>query len=67
MAQVKRKKKGEPEKEENLERWLLTYADMITLLMLFFIVLYSMSTINPAKYMDLAQQLETVIPGSSPV
>jgi chemotaxis protein MotB len=61
---------GRPKKieepHENLERWLLTYADMITLLMLFFIVLYSMSTVNPAKYKDLAQALETIFAGGRP-
>lgn len=57
-------KKGAPEAEkENSERWLLTYADMITLLMLFFIVLYSMSTINPKKYEDLSQILTTIFAG----
>ncbi|HUZ17668.1 MAG TPA: flagellar motor protein MotB, partial [Spirochaetia bacterium] len=32
--------------KENLERWLLTYADMITLLLLFFILLYTISSLN---------------------
>jgi chemotaxis protein MotB len=60
------KKKGDP---ENHERWLLTYADMITLLLIFFIILYSMSKIDVAKYTQLAQSLSmqfkkvnTVIP-----
>ncbi|MBI4979327.1 MAG: OmpA family protein [Spirochaetes bacterium] len=51
------KKHGEPEKEENLERWLLTYADLITLLMLYFIILYSMSNVNKHKYDELARAL----------
>ncbi|MDB5052159.1 MAG: flagellar motor protein, partial [Bacilli bacterium] len=42
---------------ENHERWLLTYADMITLLLIFFIILYSMSKIDVAKYTQLAQSL----------
>ncbi|MCW2693513.1 MAG: OmpA/MotB domain protein [Mycobacterium sp.] len=38
------------EEHENSERWLLTYADMITLLMCLFIVLYSMSVLNKSKF-----------------
>lgn len=35
-------------------RWLLTYADMITLLMAFFIMMYSMSVLNLAKFQEVA-------------
>ncbi|MFC4768321.1 flagellar motor protein MotB [Effusibacillus consociatus] len=42
---------------ENHERWLLTYADLITLLMIFFVVLYSMSKIDITKYEQLAVSL----------
>jgi len=52
------KKKHEAEKE-NSERWLLTYADMITLLMLFFIVMYAMSTADKAKFEVLAESLSS--------
>ena len=59
-----RNKKGEAEKE-NSERWLLTYSDMITLLMLFFIVLYSMSQIDVAKYTQISQALESAFAGGN--
>jgi chemotaxis protein MotB len=39
------------------ERWLLTYADMITLLMVFFIVLYAMSEVDKGKYAAMASAL----------
>ena len=48
-----RKKKG-GEGHENSERWLLTYADMITLLMAFFIMMYSMSILNLSKFRQAA-------------
>ena len=39
------------------ERWLLTYADMITLLLVLFIVLYAISTIDQAKYQEFKQSV----------
>ena len=45
------------EKAENHERWLVTYADMITLLMVFFIVLYAGSIADKQKFNQLATSL----------
>ena len=39
---------------ENGERWLLTYSDMITLLLALFIVLFAASSINSKKFIALA-------------
>ncbi len=39
------------------ERWLLTYADMITLLMAFFIMMYAMSTVSIDKFAKAASGL----------
>lgn len=44
-------------KSENSERWLLTYSDLITLLMILFILLYAMSNVNQEKYDELAGSL----------
>ncbi len=49
----KRRPKNE-EHEGGSERWLLTYSDMITLLMAFFIMMYSMSVLNIAKFHEAA-------------
>ncbi|TAN31007.1 hypothetical protein EPN29_14130 [bacterium] len=43
--------------EGGQERWLLTYADMITLLLVLFIVLYAISTIDQAKYQEFKQSV----------
>src|SRR5438270_12789342 len=48
---------GHAEEHENHERWLITYADMLTLLMVLFIVLYAMSQVDKAKFAELAAGL----------
>lgn len=45
------------EAHENHERWLITYADLITLLLIFFVIMYAMSKVDIAKYQVLAQSL----------
>jgi len=53
-----KRKRAKPETtHENEERWLLTYADMITLLMALFIVMYAISTTDIRKLTVLAQSL----------
>lgn len=54
---VKFKKHNSRIEKDNKERWLLTYSDMITLLMIFFIVMYSISTLNQTKFAMLANSL----------
>jgi chemotaxis protein MotB len=45
------------EEHENHERWLVSYADFITLLFAFFVVMYSISSINEGKYRVLSDAL----------
>ncbi|CAD5108342.1 flagellar motor protein MotD [Zestomonas carbonaria] len=45
------------EEHENHERWLVSYADFITLLFAFFVVMYSISSINEGKYKILSETL----------
>jgi chemotaxis protein MotB len=42
---------------ENEERWLLTYADLITLLFVLFVVMYAISTTDARKFVALAQSV----------
>lgn len=53
-------KKKHHEEEGNNERWLITYSDLITLLLVFFIILYAFSKIDNDKYKNLASGFNTV-------
>ena len=55
------------EDKENLERWLLTYADLITLLLAFFVVMYSMSRIDNKKFGQVSDALNTILKGGTSV
>lgn len=62
-----RKKHAEDEEEHegNSERWLLTYSDMITLLLALFIIMYGMSAVDSEKVASLSQGLEEALNPSS--
>jgi chemotaxis protein MotB len=49
----------------NHERWLVSYADFITLLFAFFVVMYSISSVNEGKYRSLTESLGTAFSNSS--
>lgn len=51
------------EEHENSERWLLTYADLITLLLAFFIVMYSMSKVDAKKFGAVSTALHKILSG----
>jgi chemotaxis protein MotB len=53
----RRSKKHEEEEHENHERWMVSYADMMTLLLVLFIVLYAMSQVDKSKFAALAKGL----------
>jgi chemotaxis protein MotB len=53
----RRRREEEP---ENLERWLVSYADFITLLFAFFVVMYAISSVNEGKYRVLSETLNEV-------
>ncbi len=48
----------EHEEHENHERWLVSYADMMTLLMVLFIVMFAISQVDRAKFMALKTGLQ---------
>lgn len=68
MAGPRRRRKHEDHPEhENHERWLVTYADMLTLLLVLFIVLYAMSQVDQSKYQALKSGLAEGFGGESTV
>jgi chemotaxis protein MotB len=60
----KRGRGGHGGGEESGERWLLTYADMITLLMALFMVLFSISSVNISKEQVLQKSLRAAFSGN---
>lgn len=62
---MRRRKK--PEEHDNLERWLITYADLITLLLAFFIMMYTFSKQDSEKYRELTGHLRAIFTGGSAV
>jgi chemotaxis protein MotB len=50
-------RKKKPEEHSNHERWMVSYADFITLLFAFFVMLYSISIVNTGKFKILSESL----------
>jgi chemotaxis protein MotB len=64
MARGGRRRRHGGAEEGSNERWLLTYADMITLLMALFMVLFSISSVNISKYETLQKSLKAAFSGN---
>lgn len=64
---MKSNRRRREEEHVNHERWLVSYADFITLLFAFFVVMYSVSSVNEGKYRVLSDALEAAFraPASS--
>jgi len=54
----RRRKKNLLDASDNHERWLVSYADFVTLLFAFFVVMYSISSVNDEKYESLSEALD---------
>lgn len=53
------RRRGLKQDEENTDRWLVSYADFMTLLLAFFVVMYSISSVNLGKYRVLSDSMAT--------
>lgn len=54
-------KKHKHEEHENHERWLVSYADFITLLFAFFVVMYSVSSVNDGKFRTVSESIQAAL------
>ena len=53
----RRRKYLDQRQSDNHERWLVSYADFITLLFAFFVVMYALSSVSEGKYRVLSESL----------
>ncbi len=51
------------DEDDNPDRWLVSYADFITLLFAFFVVMYAISSVNQGKYTQLTNSMGTAFSG----
>jgi chemotaxis protein MotB len=58
-----RRKRRHEEEHENHERWAIPYGDLLTLLLAFFVVMYSISSVNAGKYRVLSDSLYAAFRG----
>jgi chemotaxis protein MotB len=61
MAAGRRRSRHGGAQHSSSERWLITYADLITLLLVFFVIMYALSQVDKAKYEELKKSLQTSI------
>ncbi|WP_438348894.1 flagellar motor protein MotB [Paenibacillus sp. FA6] len=59
MRQLSRRaqRKQDHVEHSSRDRWLITYADLITLLLIFFVMMYAMSSLDVSKYEGMTQSL----------
>ena len=57
MVRRERRERRKDVEHDNHERWLVSYADFITLLFAFFVVMYSLSSVNEGKYRVLSNSM----------
>lgn len=57
---IRRRRKPEQELEHH-DRWMVSYADFVTLLFAFFVVMYSISSVNKGKYETFSESLDQAL------
>src|SRR5436190_21872642 len=57
-------RKHKHEEHQNHEAWAIPYADLVTLLLAFFVVMYAISSVNEGKYRVLSDSLVAAFRGT---
>ncbi|WP_414839000.1 flagellar motor protein MotB [Carnobacterium sp. TMP28] len=57
------RKKRVEQKAESSGGWIVTFSDLMSLLLTFFILLYSMSSVSEAKFLEASQSLQMALNG----
>jgi chemotaxis protein MotB len=57
-------RRKQPEEHANHEAWAIPYGDLVTLLLAFFVVMYSISSVNEGKYRVVSDSLNAAFRGS---
>lgn len=58
---MRRRRRRHIEEAEHPERWMVSYADFVTLLFAFFVVMYSISSVNKGKYETFSESLDQAL------
>ncbi|MDT4330276.1 flagellar motor protein MotD [Methylomonas sp. MED-D] len=56
-----RRRRKPPHQSDNHDRWMVSYADFVTLLFAFFVVMYSISSVNKGKYETFSESLDQAL------
>ena len=66
MTRLRAKRLGNGGPYAGRDRWLVSYADFITLLFAFFVVMYALSSVNEGKYRLLSQSINQAFGNEAP-
>ncbi|MCK6075630.1 flagellar motor protein MotB [Paenibacillus silvae] len=61
------KRRTKRETADHRDRWMITYADLITLLLIFFVIMYAMSNLDTGKYDVVTQSLQSTFNKSNSI
>lgn len=62
---ARRRRRSEPAYSESSGSWLTTYSDLVTLLLCFFVLLFSMAIVDKQKFQQVALSLRSAFSGGS--